>query len=107
MSAYHGEGGTTAPLTTAERIVGATEAGMAEPDRDLANLCKLATIAVEMIRDPASLEDAIRSGLYRCDERELQGTMTCLRILADAFVELSRRQGMTPKFRVQAGGTNG
>jgi hypothetical protein len=72
-------------------------------DEKLAHLCKLATIAVEMIRDPLSLDDAIASGLLD-DENERHNTMNCLRILSDAFVELCDRQGLKPRFRVSAGG---
>lgn len=65
-------------------------------DEKLAHLCRLGMITVEMIHDPDFLDGI--------DGRERRDTITCLRILADAFVELCGRQGIKPKFRVPAGG---
>lgn len=71
-------------------------------DKKLAHMCTLSAVVVDMIRNPMGLEDAIRTGFYNDGEggeAELKGTMNCLNILADTYVELMHRQGMKPAFR--------
>ena len=59
-------------------------------DDKLLHLCKLATISVAMIRnknfDPSDFEGTVKN------------QVNMYRILADAFVELQRRQGIKPHF---------
>lgn len=63
-------------------------------DDQLRHICKLSTIAVAMIRDPSMFE-VLCDGLGASEARN---NLTCLEILADAFVELQSRQGMKPHF---------
>lgn len=65
-------------------------------DDDLRQLCKLATVysAVLLSDDIDEIRDA--------DDAEWADTRNCLRIVARAFVELTRRQGMQPTFRIPA-----
>lgn len=66
-------------------------------DEQLRHLCRLASVSVMAIRDPD-----YDAGLLELRPRTVRDTVTCHRILADAFVELARRQGMLPSFRVPA-----
>lgn len=68
----------------------------AREDEDLRHLCRLASIAVSGVRDPGFIHWMTEEA----DEIELANQRTCLLILCDAFVELARRQGMLPTFRV-------
>jgi hypothetical protein len=65
-------------------------------DEELRHLCKLATVYADFLLSPNV--DEIRDA----DDREWGDTRNCLQIVARAFVELTRRQGMQPTFRVQA-----
>ena len=72
---------------------------MGRSDNDVRHLCSMAVFAVAMVRDPDFLEC-----LDDEDEAGRHNTMNCLRILADAFVELMNRQGMKPMVaRIPAG----
>lgn len=69
-------------------------------DSDLRHICHLSSIAVAMVRDP-DFVDVLRDGQ---DQSEAKNTATCLRILADAFVELMNRCDMKPRFRAYVEG---
>ena len=69
-------------------------------DEELRHLCKLATIYV------AVLESEDIDHLREMDDREWRDARTCLQIVGKAFVELCRRQGMQPTFRISAGGSH-
>lgn len=65
-------------------------------DDELRHLCKLATVYAGFL-----LSDSIDE-IREADDREWDDTRGCLQIVAKAFVELTRRQGMQPTFRVPA-----
>jgi len=67
---------------------------MSEEER-LRHCVMLGMIAVDAIRNPGW-------DLREADDREYQDNMTMLNILADAFVQLAKRQDMLPKFRIPA-----
>lgn len=62
------------------------------------HLHKLASIAVAMVRNETFL------GLLEDGQSpaEAHNTHNCLRILADAYVDLASRAGVKPVFRVRA-----
>lgn len=66
---------------------------MTEEER-LRHCVKLGMIAVDAIRNPGW-------DLREADDREYEDNITMLKIMADAFVALAKRQDMLPKFRVQ------
>lgn len=66
-------------------------------DDKLRHLCKLAAAYVGAIREPD-----YGVSLLELEPRDIRNTVNCHRIMADAFVELARRQGMLPTFRVPA-----
>ena len=66
-------------------------------DDMLNHMCKLSTVTVDMIRNPANGITA-----PEISDSDLRNMLT---ILADTFVELQRRQGIKPHFgrtRVQS-----
>lgn len=66
-------------------------------DDELRHLCKLGTVYADFLLGGSI--DEIREA----DDREWADTRNCLQLVAKAFVELTRRQGMQPTFRVSAG----
>lgn len=62
------------------------------------HLHKLASIAVAMVRSETFLE-VLEDGQSPAEARN---TYNCLRILADAYVDLASRAGIKPVFRVRA-----
>jgi len=66
-------------------------------DDELRHLCMLATVYSAVL-----LSDHIDE-IRNADDREWADTRNCLQIVGKAFVELCRRQGMQPTFRIQAG----
>lgn len=73
---------------------------MTEPDP---HLHKLAAIAVAMVRNP-SFRNVLEDG--QCPS-EAHNTHNCLRILADAYVDLAGRAGVKPVFRVRVSDMGG
>jgi len=67
-------------------------------DRPDEHLHQLASIAVAMVRDE-SFKDALRDGQ---SSSEAHNTYNCLRILADAYVDLLQKTDAKPKFRCRA-----
>ena len=65
-------------------------------DEELRHLCKLGTVYADFLLSNSI--DEIRDA----DDREWADTRGCLQIVAKAFIELTRRQGMQPTFRVPA-----
>lgn len=66
-------------------------------DDELAHLCHLASITVDMVRHPDfDVADIVPPG------DEPQNYLNMFLILADAFVELQARAGMKHKFRIPA-----
>jgi hypothetical protein len=65
-------------------------------DDELRHLCKLGTVYAGFL-----LSDSIDE-IRDADDREWADTRNCLQIVAKALVELTRRQGMQPTFRVSA-----
>jgi len=63
-------------------------------DEHLRHCVKLGMIAVDAIRNP-------EWDLRECDQRDYENNLTMLKILADAFVKLAKRQDMMPTFRVR------
>jgi hypothetical protein len=64
---------------------------------EVQHLCRLASIAVSMVYDPGFAEEFAAG-----DSSEQHNMTNCLQILADAYVELAARQGIKPRFKVQA-----
>lgn len=68
-------------------------------DEHLRHTVKLGMIAVDAIRNP-------EWDLRECGPSEYRDNLTMLKILADGFVKLAKRQDMIPTFRVPAGGAS-
>ena len=64
-------------------------------DEELRHLCMLGTIYAGLL-----LSDDVDEIRDIHDDAEWADTRNCLQIVAKAFVELTRRQGMQPTFRV-------
>ena len=66
-------------------------------DGHLEHMCKLSAITASMILDPDF--DVREHGCVTASEAH--NLANGYRILAETFVELQRRQGISPKFRVR------
>lgn len=66
-------------------------------DERLRHLCRLASITADLFRSQEHVDEMVE--IYGREGRDIA---QCHRILADAFVELARRQEMRPRFRVAA-----
>jgi hypothetical protein len=73
-------------------------------DERLRHLCKLATIACGPLGNTPEAKQEFVDYIADCgdDRIEMEGYFTMLTVLADAFIELCKRQGMQPTFRVPA-----
>jgi hypothetical protein len=68
-------------------------------DEKLAHMCHLSIFAAGGIR--AGKDDWIEY-VRSADSADLSNHHTCLSILADTFVELMKRQGISPRVRIKA-----
>lgn len=66
-------------------------------DDQFAHMLKLSTVYIPILKSRCLFDD-----LQDMDRSEEHNALNCLEIVADTFVEMQRRLGVKPKFRVKA-----
>ena len=66
-------------------------------DDQFAHMLKLSTVYISVLKSRCLFDD-----LREMDSSEEHNALNCLEIVADTFVEMQRRLGVKPKFRVKA-----
>ena len=66
-------------------------------DDQFAQMLKLSTVYIPILKSRCLFDD-----LREMDSSEEHNALNCLEIVADTFLEMQRRIGVKPKFRVKA-----
>jgi len=66
-------------------------------DDRFAHMLKLSSVYISVLKSRCLFDD-----LREMDSSEEHNALNCLEIVADTFVEMQRRLGVKPKFRVKA-----
>lgn len=66
-------------------------------DEHFAHMLKLASVFIPILQGRTLFEDH-----DTLDEADLHNRLNCLEIVGDTFVEMQRRLGVKPRFRVKA-----
>jgi hypothetical protein len=66
-------------------------------DDRFAHMLKLSTVYISVLKSRCLFDD-----LREMDSSEEHNALNCLEIVADTFLEMQRRIGVKPKFRVKA-----
>ena len=66
-------------------------------DEHFAHMLKLSAVYITVLQSRTLFD-----GVDEMSKNDIHNTLNCLEIVADTFVEMQRRLGVKPKFKVQA-----